>query len=195
MTPPAPSPEIVLIAAVARNGVIGRGNALPWRLKADLLHFREATLGHPVLMGRKTWESLGRPLPGRRNLVLTRQPGYTTQGGEIFTSTGEALNAAAGAARVFVIGGAEIYRALLPLANTLLLTEIAAEVEGDARFPAFDRAHFREISRIPRPADADNDHAVEFVEYRRKTFPAVRTGSHDRPGPSISAVNDFADAQ
>ncbi|MDR1462641.1 MAG: dihydrofolate reductase [Azoarcus sp.] len=169
MTPPAPSPEIVLIAAVARNGVIGRGNTLPWRLKADLLHFREATLGHPVLMGRKTWESLGKPLPGRRNLVLTRQSAYAAQGAEVFASASDALDAIAGAARAFVIGGSEIYRALLSRADTLLLTEIAADVEGDAHFPAFDRAHFKEISRSPRPADADNDHAVEFVEYRRTT--------------------------
>ncbi|MDR0701655.1 MAG: dihydrofolate reductase [Azoarcus sp.] len=159
--------EIILIAAVARNGVIGRDNVLPWRLKADLCHFRETTLGHPVLMGRKTWESLGKPLPGRRNLVLTRQPGYVARGAEVFVSTREALDAAAGAARLFVIGGGEIYHALLPWADTLLLTEVAADVEGDACFPTFDRAHFREISRKCRPADADNDHAVEFVEYRR----------------------------
>ncbi|MDR2032144.1 MAG: dihydrofolate reductase [Azoarcus sp.] len=159
--------EIVLIAAIARNGVIGRDNALPWRLKADLRHFRETTLGHPVLMGRKTWESLSKPLPGRRNLVLTRQPGYAARGAEVFVSIREALAASAGAARLFVIGGAEIYRALLPWADTLLLTEVAAEVEGDACFPAFDRAHFREISRSAHPADADNEHAVEFVEYRR----------------------------
>jgi dihydrofolate reductase len=162
-----PTAEIVLIAALARNGVIGRGNALPWRLKADLVRFRETTLGHPVFMGRKTWESLGKPLPGRRNIVLTRQTGYIAQGAEVFTSVDEALEAAAGAARVFVIGGAEIYCALLPRASALLLTEIAADVEGDACFPAFDRAHFREVSRQPRPADAENEHAVEFVEYRR----------------------------
>lgn len=161
------APELVLIAAVARNGVIGRDNALPWRLKADLARFRALTLGHPVLMGRKTWESLGRPLPGRRNLVLTRQPGHVAQGAEVFASPDAALAAVAGARRVFVIGGAEIYRALLPRADTLLLTEVDAEVEGDARFPAFARAHFREISRERHPADADNEYAVEFVEYRR----------------------------
>jgi dihydrofolate reductase len=159
--------EIVLIAAVARNSVIGRDNALPWRLKADLARFRAHTLGHPVLMGRKTWESLGRPLPGRRNLVLTRQPGYTAQGAEVFASADEALAAVSDAAKIFVIGGAEIYRALLPWADTLLLTEVAAEVTGDAHFPAFDRARFRETSRTPHPADADNEYAFDFVEYRR----------------------------
>jgi dihydrofolate reductase len=163
-----PAREIVLIAAVARNGVIGRDNALPWRLKADLAHFRANTLGHPVLMGRKTWESLGKPLPGRRNLVLTHQPGYTAQGAEVFASADEALVATADAAKVFVIGGAEIYRALLPLAGILLLTEVAADVTGDAHFPAFDHARFKEASRTLHPADTDNEYAFDFVEYRRR---------------------------
>ncbi|GHU07739.1 dihydrofolate reductase [Betaproteobacteria bacterium] len=162
------SPEIILIAAVARNGVIGRDNALPWRLKADLARFRAHTLGHPLLMGRKTWESLGKPLPGRRNLVLTRQPGYTAQGCEVFASADEALAALAAAEKVFVIGGAEIYRALLPQADTLLLTEVSAEVTGDAHFPAFERTRFKETSRTPCPADADNEYAFDFVEYRRQ---------------------------
>jgi dihydrofolate reductase len=168
MSTNSPPPEIVLIAAVARNGVIGRDNALPWRLKADLARFRAHTLGHPVLMGRKTWESLGKPLPGRRNLVLTRQPGYTAAGAEVFASADAALAAAAEAAKVFVIGGAEIYRALLSRADILLLTEVAAEVTGDARFPVVDRARFRETSRTPCPADADNEYAFDFVEYRRE---------------------------
>ena len=159
--------EIILIAALAQNGTIGRDNALPWHLKADLVRFRSLTLGNPVLMGRKTWDSLGKPLPGRRNLVLTRQPGYAPQGAEAFASVDEALNAVAGAERLFVIGGAEIYRALLPRAEALFLTEIAANIEGDARFPAFDRTQFKETSRSAHPADAENDYAVDFVEYRR----------------------------
>ena len=160
-------PEIILIAAVARNGTIGRDNALPWRLKADLARFRAATMGHPVLMGRKTWESLAKPLPGRRNLVLTRQPGYRAQGAEVFASVDEALAALEDAPRVFVIGGAEIYRLLLHKADILLLTEVAADVAGDACFPDFDRARFREASRTTHLADADNEYAVDFVEYRR----------------------------
>jgi dihydrofolate reductase len=168
MNPPA-APEIVLIAAVARNGVIGRDNALPWRLKADLVHFRALTLGHPLLMGRKTWESLGKPLPGRRNLVLTRQSAYTPPGVETFTSVDAALGAVASAPRLFVIGGADIYHALLTRADTLLLTEVAVEARGDVHFPAFERTHFREISRTPHPADADNEYAFDFVEYRRTT--------------------------
>jgi dihydrofolate reductase len=159
--------EIILIAAVARNGVIGRDNALPWRLKADLAHFRAVTMGHPVLMGRKTWESLAKPLPGRRNLVLTRQPGYKAQGAEVFVSVDEALDVLKETGRVFVIGGSEIYRILLQKADILLLSEIAADVTGDARFPDFDRALFREASRTTHPADADNEYAVDFVEYRR----------------------------
>jgi dihydrofolate reductase len=160
--------EIILIAAVARNGVIGRDNALPWRLKADLAHFRATTMGHPVLMGRKTWESLAKPLPGRRNLVLTRQPGYKAQGAaEVFVSVDGALDALKETGRVFVIGGAEIYRILLQKADILLLSEIAADVTGDARFPDFDRTLFRETSRTTHPADADNEYAVDFVEYRR----------------------------
>ena len=115
--------EIILIAAVAENGVIGRDNALPWRLKADLAHFKATTSGHPVLMGRKTWESLGRPLPGRRNLVVTRDPAYSASGAEVFVSP-EAALAAAGATKVFVIGGAEIYRQLLGRADVLMLTEV-----------------------------------------------------------------------
>ena len=159
-------PKIILIAAVARNGIIGRDNSLPWRLKADLAHFRAVTLGHPVLMGRKTWESLAKPLSGRRNLVLTRQPGYQAQGAEVFVSPDEALAALGDASHVFVIGGAEIYRILLQKADTLLLSEVAADVSGDACFPDFDRARFHEISRATHLADADNEYAVDFVEYR-----------------------------
>lgn len=162
-----PSPEVVLIAAVARNRVIGRDNTLPWRLKADLVHFRKVTMGHPVLMGRKTWESLSRPLPGRRNLVITRKRGYEAVGAEIYPDPDSALQALADQPVVFVIGGAEIYRHLLDRASTLMLTEVAAEVAGDAYFPAFSRDEFIESSRIRHTADADNDHDFDFVEYRR----------------------------
>lgn len=159
--------EVVLIAAVARNGVIGRDNALPWRLKADLAHFKATTVGHPVLMGRKTWESLGRPLPGRRNLVVTRDESYTANGAEVFASLDAAL-AATGGGKVFVIGGAEIYRQLLERADALVLTEVAAEVDGDAFFPDFDRSRFTETRRESHPADANNEFPFDFTEYRRK---------------------------
>ena len=162
----ADEPEIVLIAAVARNGVIGRDNALPWRLKADLTHFRAITIGHPILMGRKTWESLGRPLPGRRNLVVSRDPGYDAPGAELFATPEAALRAVAGE-RLFVIGGAELYRQLLDRAAALILTEVQAEPKGDALFPAFDRERFVEARRETHGADDDNDFPFDFVEYRR----------------------------
>jgi dihydrofolate reductase len=159
--------EIVLIAAVARNGVIGRDNALPWRLKGDMQFFRLTTTGHTVVMGRKTWESLGRPLPKRRNVVVTRNPAIQAEGAEVLTSL-EAALALQGEGPIFVIGGAELYRQTLPFADRLLITEVAAEVEGDARFPDFDRSTFSEISRTSHPADADNDFAYSLVEYRRR---------------------------
>lgn len=161
-------PEIVLIAALARNRVIGIDNALPWRLKSDLAHFRRVTLGHPVLMGRKTWESLGRPLPGRQNLVLTRDTNYSPTGAETFTSEEAALSAMQTQDRIFVIGGAEIYRLLLTHADRLMLTEVAADVSGDAYFPEFSPEHFVEVSREHHAADADNDHDFDFVEYQRR---------------------------
>lgn len=162
------SPEIVLIAAVARNGVIGRDNDLPWRLKADLAHFKAATLGHAILMGRKTWESLPRALPNRRHLVVTRDPGYQAPGIEVFDSPQAAIEAAAGADKLFVIGGAEIYRQLIAIADRLMLTEVRAEVAGDAHFPPVDANMFEETGRESHPADADNQYAFDFVEYRRR---------------------------
>ena len=161
-------PEIVLIAAVARNGTIGRDNELPWRLKADLQHFRALTLGHPILMGRKTWESLGRPLPGRRNLVVSRDPGFRAEGAECFADPAAAIAAAGEAPTLFVIGGAQLYTTLLPCADRLELTEVWADVSGDAHFPPFDRAHFIEERRDPRTADADNEFDFDFVHYRRR---------------------------
>lgn len=159
--------EIVFVVAVARNGVIGRDNALPWRLKADLAHFKRTTLGHPILMGRKTWESLGRPLPGRRNLVVTRNADYVAEGAEVFTCPNAAI-AAAEADAVHVIGGAELYRNLLDQVDRLVWTEVDADVAGDAYFPDFDRSAFIEVSREAHRADADNEHDYAFVEYRRR---------------------------
>lgn len=161
------APEVVLIAAVARNGAIGKDNALPWRLKADLAHFKATTLGHPIVMGRKTWESLGRPLPGRTNIVISRDPGYAAPGARVVGSLAEATAACADNATVFVIGGAQIYALALPLAARLLLTEVDVEIDGDAFFPVIDQAAFEETARRHHPQDADNEYAVDFVEYRR----------------------------
>lgn len=161
-------PELILIAAVARNGVIGRDNALPWRLRADLQHFRAATMGHPILMGRKTWESLGRPLPGRRNLVLTRDPSFTAEGATCFDSLEAALAGIADCDKVFVIGGAELYRQVLDRADRLMLTEIDADIDGDAHFPPVDWSKFEEIARQAGQADEHNQFDHAFVEYRRR---------------------------
>ncbi|MFP5400750.1 MAG: dihydrofolate reductase [Gammaproteobacteria bacterium] len=161
-------PEIVIVAALARNGVIGRDNGLPWRLKADLQHFRALTMGHPILMGRNTWESLGRPLPGRRNMVVTRAAQFRADGAETFASPEAAIAAAADAERIFVIGGAQLYASMLPRAERLVLTEVWADVEGDAHFPMLDRDDFIEERRDSRQADADNEFDFDFVEYRRR---------------------------
>lgn len=161
-------PELILIAAVARNRTIGRDNTLPWRLKADLAHFKAVTSGHPIVMGRKTWESLGRPLPGRRNVVITRNPGYKADGADVFTDPPAAMAALGDARRVFVIGGSELYRQMLGSADHLYLTEIRADVEGDASFPPIDREVFEEVLRESHRADADNEFDFDFVEYRRR---------------------------
>ena len=162
--------EIVLIAAVAANGVIGRGPELVFRHPADAKHFRDTTMGAPVVMGRKTWESLParfRPLPGRRNLVVTRQAGYAAEGAETASSLDAALALAAGAPRVFVIGGGELYAQALPQAHELVLTEVQSTPEGDVHFPAWPREHFAEQSRVPGPA-GDAGPAFDFVVYRRR---------------------------
>lgn len=160
-------PEIVFVVAVARNGVIGHENRLPWRLKADLAHFKATTLGHPILMGRKTWESLGRPLPGRRNLVVTRNMNYQAPGAEVFRDTDAALGAV-GSGKIFVIGGAELFRQLFDRVRVLVLTEVGAEVSGDVFFPIFDREDFSETRRESHPADAENEYPFDFVELIRK---------------------------
>jgi dihydrofolate reductase len=141
------APQLILIAAVARNGVIGRAGGLAFNDPIDQRHFRQATLGSPVVMGRKTWESLPerfRPLPGRRNIVVSRNPMLVLRGAELAPSVEDALElAAADAPRVFVIGGAELYAQALPYADALLLTEIDADLEGDAVFPPWDRTLFK----------------------------------------------------
>ena len=163
-TPPA----FALIAAVARNGVIGANNALPWRLPADLKHFRSLTTGHTIVMGRKTWESLGRPLPERQNVVVTRSPHYTAPGALVVASLDAALAAAALPAPVFCIGGGELYRAALPRADALYLTEIHRDFAGDATFPAIDRRVWRETARESHASDAPGGFAYAFVTYRRE---------------------------
>ncbi len=159
--------EVALIAAVARNGVIGRDNGLVWQEPLDQRRFRSLTMGCPVVMGRKTWESLParfRPLPGRRNLVVTRQAGYPAPGAETVPDLAAALRQVAGAPRVFVMGGGQLYAQALPLAQLLELTEIDADLEGDVHFPAFDRTRFVETARETHAA-ADGTRFA-FVTYR-----------------------------
>lgn len=166
----APSPHLSLIAAVARNGAIGRHNDLLWSDPADQRHFRQTTMGCPVLMGRRTWESLPprfRPLPGRRNVVVTHHPDFVAAGAETVTSLDAALALLAGSARVFVIGGGMLYASALPRADTLIITEIDADLEGDTYFPAIDRLDFEELDRQPHSA-ADGTRFA-FVTYRRRT--------------------------
>lgn len=162
-------PRIVLIAAIADNGVIGRNNKLVWRLRNDMRHFKALTTGHTIIMGRKTWESLGRPLPDRRHLVITRQRNYGAPGAEIVNSLDEALSRCAGDEQVFVIGGAQIYAEALPIADVLELTEVHCTPEGDASFPTFDRSAWRETKRKPFPPDEFNEHAMSFITLVRKT--------------------------
>ncbi len=163
-----PAPQISIIVAVARNGVIGRAGALPWHLPGDLPRFKRITLGHPVIMGRKTWESLPkRPLPGRRNLVITRKSDWSEAGAEVFGSLDAALAACADEVEVFVIGGSEVFRDALPLAQRLLLTEIAGDFQGDAFFPPFDRTAWREAARETITADTAFPHRYDHVVYER----------------------------
>jgi len=160
-----PPPRLSLIAAVAANGVIGNGNALPWRLPEDLKHFKALTLGHPVVMGRKTFESIGRPLPERRNLIVTRNAAYAAPGCETVASLHAALAACRDADEIFVIGGAQIYAEALPLAARLYLTEIQKEFPGDARFPEIDRREWRETARARHRSSAGL--GFDFVIYDR----------------------------
>lgn len=161
---------LVLVAAVARNGVIGRDGVMPWHLPEDLAHFRRTTQGLPVLMGRRTWESLPerfRPLPGRRNIVVTRQAGWAAPGAEVAASVEAALALVADAPRACVIGGGELYAALLPRVDELVLTEIDAAFDGDTRLPATLRDGFAEVAREAHRAAAPNDFGYAFVTYRR----------------------------
>jgi len=140
-------PRVYLVAAVARNGVIGAEGRLPWQLPEDLRHFRKITLGHPVIMGRRTWESLGKPLPGRENIVISRRPGFAAPGASVAASIEGAIALCTGEAVAFVIGGADVYAAALPLADGLVLTEIGADYAGDTRFPDWDRSAWRATQR------------------------------------------------
>jgi len=149
--------KVVIIAAIADNGVIGAAGKIPWHISDDLKRFKSLTLGHPVVMGRKTYDSLGKPLPGRRNIVLTRGP--SIPGVECFAGLDAAL-AACRTETVFIIGGAELYQQALPLADTLMLTHVHRQVTGDTHFPDFDRKQWHEVAREDYPD-------CSFVEYQQ----------------------------
>jgi dihydrofolate reductase len=158
---------VSVIVAAAENGVIGRAGALPWHLSEDLKRFKRLTTGHPVVMGRKTWESIGRALPGRRNLVVSRTPGYAAAGADVFGSLDEALAACAGEDEIFVIGGAMLYAEALSRADRLYLTRVHATVEGDVTFPEIDPAGWTLVSEERHEADARHEHAFSFLVYER----------------------------
>jgi len=165
----AAAPELVLIAAVARNGAIGKDEGLLFQDPADQRHFKQATMGCPVVMGRKTWDSLPprfKPLPGRRNVVVSRNAALKAEGAEAAPTLDAALSMLAAEARVFVIGGAALYALALPKADTLMLTEVHADLAGDTFFPAWPRSSFDEVSRQAAVSVAGVE--FDFVTYRRR---------------------------
>ena len=166
----AAQPLISLIVAMAQNGVIGRDNALPWRLPADLKRFKAFTLGKTVLMGRKTFESIGRPLPGRDNLVLTRDRRWMAPGVIVVHSVEQALTQA-GDNELVAIGGAQIYRLVLPFARRIYLTHVHADVPGDTFFPDFDPTQWDDVECRMHPADEEHAYPVTFVTLERRNAP------------------------
>lgn len=164
------SVEITLVAAVADNGVIGADGGMPWHLPADLAHFKQLTMGKPILMGRLTWESIGKPLPGRKNLVLTRDSHWHADGAVRVASIDEALRVAAkdGASELMVIGGAEVYRQALPRADRIYMTRVHAEPWGDTLFPEMDPDAWGEVARRERLSDESNAWDLTFVTLERR---------------------------
>ncbi|WOS61482.1 dihydrofolate reductase [Sinorhizobium fredii] len=179
MTDARPEPKIVIVVAVATNGVIGREGDLPWRLSTDLKRFKALTIGKPVAMGRKTWASLGRPLPGRPNIVISRDPNLRVAGAEIAASLQQAVEMARthavelGVDEICIIGGGEIYRQSIDLADVLHVTEVQAEVDGDTRFPPIDPAVFEKVFEEDLPRGEKDSHAMHFVTWRRREKPAT----------------------
>ena len=163
----AERPVISVIAAMARNRVIGRDNSLPWHLPADLRRFKALTMGKPMIMGRRTWESLPGLLPGRRHIVVTRNRDYEADGADIAHSLDDAISLAGDVAEVMIVGGARLYEEALPIANRIHLTLINAEVNGDAFFPEIDEASWTEISGESHEADDKNPFGYRFVTLER----------------------------
>lgn len=165
--------RLAIIVAAAENGVIGRNNALPWHLPEDLRYFKRVTMGKPIVMGRKTFESIGRPLPGRTNIVISRNPDFLAEGVKVVASLDDALALADniahidGAREVVVIGGAEIYRLAIPRADRMYITQVHASVDGDALLPGIDWSGWQEVSKEAHQASANNPYDYSFVVYDR----------------------------
>jgi dihydrofolate reductase len=170
----AARPEIVLIVAMAENGVIGHNNTIPWRLKSDQQRFKQMTIGKPIVMGRKTFISLRRPLPGRTNIVITRDPNYTAEGAVVTTSLASARNIATGdalrrlATEIAVIGGADIYAQWMGDADRLEVTEVHERPDGDTHFAPIDQTVWQEVARTRHAASADDSADFSYVTYRRR---------------------------
>lgn len=160
--------RLSLVVAMARNRVIGRDNALPWRLPADLAHFRKVTMGHPIVMGRRTFESIGKALPGRKNIVITHDREYAAPGCIVVNSLDEAWKAAGNAEEVCVIGGTTLFDETLLLADVIHLTEVGSDVEGDTFFPEFDRSEWNEKEIARQPADERHAYPLRILELTRK---------------------------
>jgi len=158
---------ISLIAAMDKNRVIGNKGKLPWNLPADMKYFRDNTRGKPVIMGRKTYESIGRPLPDRPNIIITHDPDYKAEGCIVVTSSGEALKAAGNAEEVMIIGGSQIYKEFLPKSNKMHLTKIDAAVTGDTYFPEYKIEEWKEVSYEEHERDAENEYDYAFVVLER----------------------------
>jgi dihydrofolate reductase len=173
--------DIVLLAAVAENGVIGRGNALPWRLKSDMTHFRTFTMGKPVVMGRKTYLSIGKPLKGRTTIVVSRDANFFAPGIVVASDMKAALETARGDAlrrgtdEIVIAGGADIYAQVMPLASRLAITEVHKRIDGDTCFPAIDPKSWRETERSEHQPAADDEISFAFVRYERVNAAAIRT--------------------
>ena len=164
--------EIILVAAMAANRVIGHRNSIPWHIPGEQQRFKELTWGHPLIMGRKTWESIGRPLPGRKNIVVTRNPSYRARGAEIVHSLSSALDLCQDQDKVFVIGGAQLYRLALPLADTMILSILKRPVTGDTYFPKFsENQDFQLISS--RSIPASEPYRINVYRKIKGSFPAV----------------------
>ena len=161
--------RLSLVVAMARNRVIGRDNALPWRLPADLAHFRKVTMGHPIVMGRRTFESIGKALPGRKNIVITHNGEYAAPGCIVVNSLDDAWKAAGNADEVCVIGGTTLFDETLSLADVIHLTEVGSDVEGDTFFPEFDRSEWNEKEIARQPADERHAYPLRMLELTRKS--------------------------